>query len=333
MADYTRGWNEWLSDNLIRGSDKNKIKTVLLRRGFPEAFIIKEMKRLDESTEVAAARKIFKRTKKLESLLDVQSKLFRHSGFQCEFGERRQLSGDQFYKDYFFRNRPVVVTGWMDDWEALRTWSPKNFRQRFGEVEIEIIANRDKDPYYEDNCEQLRQKILLREFVDTIESAGSTNAVYLVARNFLLSKPEFAELKNEFVCPTGVLDPTVIIDRHVKLWMGPGGTVTPLHHDASNILFGQVYGRKHIKLIPPHDIRKVYNDRRCFSAVDLNCPDFERFPLLKEATILDVIIGPGEFLFLPVGWWHWVKALEPSISLSFLNLYHGSPQIVWAHAS
>ena len=30
------------------------------------------------------------------------------------------------------------------------------------------------------------------------------------------------------------------------LWFGPGGTVTPLHHDTSNILFGNVYGAKRL---------------------------------------------------------------------------------------
>jgi hypothetical protein len=288
MTEYTRVWREWLAENIIRGCDQDQLREVLDRRGFSEALIAGEIARLNQSPEIAAARKFFKRTEKLESLLEVQSKLFKGSGFASEFGERRRLTGEEFYNEYFFRNRPVVVTGWMDDWEALKTWSPRNFRERFGDIEIEIIANREKDPRYEDHCEHLRQKVLLKDFIYLIENNGPTNAAYLVAKNYFLSKPEVAELKKEFHCPPGVLE----LDGHVKLWLGPGGTVTPLHHDASNILLGQVFGRKHIKLIPFHDISKVYNDRRCFSAVDLNCPDFERFPLLKEATILDVIVNP-----------------------------------------
>jgi hypothetical protein len=35
-----------------------------------------------------------------------------------------------------------------------------------------------------------------------------------------------------------------------KLWIGPKGTVTPLHFDEHSILFAQVHGRKHSKLIP-----------------------------------------------------------------------------------
>jgi ribosomal protein L16 Arg81 hydroxylase len=333
MIELDNKWLEWLAENLIRGIDKHQIQAVLLKHGFDNEYLTNEFNRLEHDPVILAARKLFKKTKKLESLLDTRSELFKRSGFADQFGEKLQLTGKEFYKNYFFPNLPVVIRGWMDNWEALRTWSPHNFRERFGDIEIEITMDRDQDSFYEDNCEKLRKNILLKDFVDKIEDSKNTNNYYLVAKNYLLSKPEFKDLKKEFSYPADVLDTTATVDGHVKLWMGPGGTITPLHHDATNILFGQIYGRKHIKLIPYHDIHKLYNNRRCFSEVDLNCPDFERFPLLKNATILNVIVEPGDFIFFPIGWWHWVKALEPSISLSFQNLHHQSPRIVWAHSS
>ena len=35
--------------------------------------------------------------------------------------------------------------------------------------------------------------------------------------------------------------------------------------------------------------------------------------------VINPTIGPGEAIFLPVGWWHHVEALDVSISMSFTN--------------
>ncbi len=33
----------------------------------------------------------------------------------------------------------------------------------------------------------------------------------------------------------------------------------------------------------------------------------------------EVVLAPGEMLFIPVGWWHHVRALSLSINLAFTN--------------
>ena len=35
--------------------------------------------------------------------------------------------------------------------------------------------------------------------------------------------------------------------------------------------------------------------------------------------ILACEIGPGDLLFLPVGWWHYVKGLSISMTVTFTN--------------
>jgi ribosomal protein L16 Arg81 hydroxylase len=35
--------------------------------------------------------------------------------------------------------------------------------------------------------------------------------------------------------------------------------------------------------------------------------------------VIETVIGPGDALFLPVGWWHAVEALSLSVSVSFTS--------------
>ena len=103
------------------------------------------------------------------------------------------------------------------------------------------------------------------------------------------------------------------------IWIGPAGTITPLHHDLTNNFMAQVGGRKLVRMIPPWETPQVYNHFHVYSEVDAGNIDHARFPQMRDVEILDVEIGPGDLLFLPIGYWHYVKALDVSITFTFTN--------------
>lgn len=47
-----------------------------------------------------------------------------------------------------------------------------------------------------------------------------------------------------------------------------------------------------------------------------DAPDLNRFPDHAHPRVMDCMIGPGDLLFLPVGWWHDVKGLDLSITVT-----------------
>jgi len=105
-----------------------------------------------------------------------------------------------------------------------------------------------------------------------------------------------------------------------KLWLGPAGTVTPLHCDYFDNLFAQVWGRKRIRLFPPSDgnlfpTREV-NPTLYASPFDPEKPDFETWPLARQGRQIEYVIEPGELLFLPAGWFHHVRAIDFSLSVN-----------------
>jgi hypothetical protein len=105
----------------------------------------------------------------------------------------------------------------------------------------------------------------------------------------------------------------------LNLWIGPANTVTHFHHDVVNVLFTQIHGRKNFKLVSPLETHLLYNDYGVFSEVDPDRPDLARHPLFRSVRLHEVVLEPGDVIFLPVGWWHHVRALDVSISLSYSN--------------
>lgn len=58
-------------------------------------------------------------------------------------------------------------------------------------------------------------------------------------------------------------------------------------------------------------------DSSCFPQVDVENPDLDKFPRFAEAPSLSCILSPGEILFIPLQYWHYVRALDLSFSVSF----------------
>ena len=103
-----------------------------------------------------------------------------------------------------------------------------------------------------------------------------------------------------------------------RLWIGNEGIVNT-HYDGSDNVACVVAGRRRFTLFPPEQTCHLYPGSLNFtpagaptSLVDLNNPDFERYPLFKLALdqAYSVELGPGDAIFIPMLWWHNVESLE-----------------------
>ena len=180
-------------------------------------------------------------------------------------------------------------------------------------------AARAANPKYEQDKLRHRHEVQLADFVDQVLAGGDTNDYYLTANNESLRKPEFAPL----LADIGSLPPFCDrsrLDKDSSFWFGPGGTITPLHHDTLMLLHTQVVGRKRWRFISPLETPRLYNYDGVFSSIDLEHPDLARFPEFADVQVLEVVLEPGDTVFLPLGWWHQVASLEVSLSFSFSNL-------------
>ncbi|XP_067843184.1 HSPB1-associated protein 1 homolog [Heptranchias perlo] len=106
--------------------------------------------------------------------------------------------------------------------------------------------------------------------------------------------------------------------RDSTLWIGSEAANTPCHLDSYGCnLVLQVQGRKRWHLFPPEDTsllyptRIPYEESSIFSSVNVVNPDLEHFPRFRGARPHVVTLRPGEVLFVPRHWWHYVESLDP----------------------
>ncbi len=187
-----------------------------------------------------------------------------------------------------------------------------------GSAPIEFQGGRDGDPLFERNKDAHRQTAPFDGFIDMITQAPGNDA-YLTAYNSARNVAALAPLARD-IRP---IDEILTRDGghpDGMMWIGPAGAWTPLHHDLTNNLIVQVVGRKRLILTPAAYAGRVYNRQHVFSEVqDLERFDAGRFPLLGGVHAYEVVLDPGEALFVPLGWWHQARALDFSVTLTFTN--------------
>ncbi|MDX5983678.1 DUF6065 family protein [Sphingomonas echinoides] len=247
----------------------------------------------------------------LRGLSPAASGIFRKEG----------VTGQMFLDEYYARNHPVVLANAVAEWPAHKLWSPTYLRTKIGDALIEAQVGRTSDPQFERYKDAHKQTLPFSAFVDQIMCSGAGNDLYVTAYNSASNRDALSILHDDLGMIEGIIDPLAENARGM-MWIGPADTFTPLHHDLTNNLLLQITGRKRVIMAAPSDTWRLYNDHHVFSEIiDLQRSDldFERFPLLQGVTLHEIILEPGDALFLPVGWWHQVTALDFSVSITHTN--------------
>jgi hypothetical protein len=218
---------------------------------------------------------------------------------------------EQFQREFVATGTPVILTGVLEEWELAR-WSPERLRAEHGDL-LGIVR-----PGLVESGGPPHAGASIRDFaqlIDELEAPGGAAPRYL-AYNELPAALSAAIRHPPYFPRSDYEDPP-------NIWLGPAGTVTHLHRDGTDNLFAQIWGSKRFTLYSPDQRPFLYawatpaGNGLDGCDVDPDQPDYNRFPLFRQARKTECVVEAGELFFLPEGWFHHVRSLAPSLSVNF----------------
>ena len=314
-TQITDEWRRWIAENLTLGAAPQGVAETMVGAGFAPQVARHEVLSALNHPYLVGAQRVRNRLAKHDWVLDNQRQL---NQLRPALVPRvHRLSAAQFLDQFYTTGRPVIITGMLDHWQALSKWNYDYLIKGWGEREVEVQFGRSQNARYELDKSKHQRRMPFGEYTGLVRDGGRTNDYYMTAVNNSHNAQALTELWQDLGPIPEYLDPSLA--DHGFLWFGPAGTITPFHHDLTNNFMAQVMGRKRVLIVPPWEIASIYNHEHCFSEVDGRNIDYQRFPAMRQAGVLECELAPGELLFLPVGCWHFVEGLEASITLTFIN--------------
>jgi len=221
------------------------------------------------------------------------------------------LTVEEFERTYRAPGRPVVLTGKTDAWPATKGWTLASLRERFGSMTVNAVMDLPEGVPYFHPDEGHRRPMKLADFLDLLE-AGTERPCYMdqVVLSALPGLEQELDLKS--------LYPPEDWITFTALWVGSANTRSGFHFDGPENLYTQLVGRKRVFMAHPDEAARVYPflEDFCKSRVDPEAPDLQRYPEFRKVVLHHVDLAPGEVLFMPHVWWHHLRSLDTSISVS-----------------
>lgn len=226
-----------------------------------------------------------------------------------------KLTEKEFIENYYKPQKPVVITRQLEDWPAFEKWNFVFLKKVAGDKMVPLYDNRKTD--YTKKVNEPDFTMTMTEYINILEKGPTQLRIFL----FNLLK-EVPAMKADIRWPKLGLR---LIKSLPLVFFGGEGAKVFMHYDIDfpNILHIHFQGRKQCVLVSPQDTKYMYRlpySWICNEDIDFDNPDFEKFPALKKVKPYITHLEHGEMLYMPEGWWHYMKYETPGFSLSLRSL-------------
>ncbi|KQS89996.1 cupin-like domain-containing protein [Chryseobacterium sp. Leaf394] len=222
------------------------------------------------------------------------------------------ITQEDFIEKYLKPRKPVVIKNMARKWPAYQKWTMEYVKEAVGDVEVPLYDSKKADPAAPINTPTTKMKFA--DYIDLIQREPTDLRIF-----FFDPIKQAKKLLEDYISPKDLMGG--FLDKFPSMFFGGKGSVTFLHYDIdlAHIFHTHFNGRKHVLLFENKWKQRLYKLPYATYALedyDIANPDFAKFPALDGVEGIECFLEHGDTLFMPTGWWHWMKYLDGSFSIS-----------------
>lgn len=223
------------------------------------------------------------------------------------------ISREDFVKKYYHPQRPVVLKGLTDSWNG--KWTFDHIKNLAGHQEVPLYSNaRTK------GSKSTYEPVTTMNFGDYIDlmRQGPTDLRIF----FYTLKDHCPQLLDDFEYPDIGLK---YFRRLPALFFGGSNSKVFAHYDIDlpDNLHIHFEGHKRVLLFGPEQSTALYKvpfSIHNAEGIDLDQPDYEKYPALRQVSGYEAFLEHGDALYMPSRWWHYIVYRDPGFSMTLRSL-------------
>jgi len=227
----------------------------------------------------------------------------------------KTITKQDFINNYFKPQKPVVIEEQILDWPAYNKWSLDYMKTIAGDKVVPLYDDRPVD--YKDGFNEPHATMKMSEYVDLLKREPTKYRIFLW--NIL---KEIPALQKDYLFPDLGLK---LMKGLPMLFFGGRDSYTFMHYDIdlANIFHFHFEGKKQCILFDQNQSKYLYkipNSLISREDIDFNNPDFDKWPALKNAKGHKTYLEHGNILYMPEGYWHYMRYITPGFSMSLRSI-------------
>jgi len=234
----------------------------------------------------------------------------------------KTISREDFIKNYYKPQKPVVIEKFIIDWPAYSKWDFDYMKQVAGDITVPLYDDRPVD--YKDGFNEPHAKMKMADYIDLIRQQPTKYRIFLW--NLIKEAPQ---LQKDFSYPDFGLR---LMKGLPMLFFGGMDSHTFMHFDIdlANIFHFHFEGKKECILFPQTEnkfLYKVPHSLITHESINFSNPNLDEWPALQYARGFRTQLGHGDVLYIPEGFWHYMKYITPGFSMSLRGIARNSKNL------